>query len=154
MSKFVDKLGREWTLDVTMGSADQVEKDLGIDLLKWIEDASSGADNRTVFRIVGSLCAEQIAAAGLDLRGFMDGFDGATLEAAGDALVTALLFFSLPARVAGTVVPKLRTVKETLQDRMVAAIEAQDFRSLAGPSPASAASTPAPSPSGSCAPPL
>ncbi len=143
MAKFKDKLDREWTLDVTMGSADQVERDLGIDLLKWIEDASAGADNRTVFRIVGSLCADQIAAAGLDLRGFMDGFDGATLEAAGDALVTALIFFSRPQRVAKAALPKILALKETFEDRMIQAIEAQDFRSLVGPSPASADSTPA-----------
>lgn len=161
MSEFKDRLGREWTLDVTMDSADQVEQDLNIDLLKWMEDAN-GADNRTVFKIVASLVADQIAARwpgapGQDeaeagaaaLREFKKGFDGPALEAAGLALVEALLFFSLPQTVARASAPKVRAGMEDVFDKMAAAIDAQDCRSWVGPSPAPADSTPAPSPSGS-----
>lgn len=128
MSRFTDKLGREWALDVTMGGAQQVEQDTGIDLLKWME-SPDGADNRTVFRIVGSLCAEQVADKGLSARQFADGFDGPALERAGQALTEALLFFSLPQKAAVAATGKLRTVYEAQIGKAVSLIESSDFRS-------------------------
>lgn len=143
MSKFEDKLGREWRLELDMASADQVEQDVGVDLLKWVADPAGAADNRTVFKIVGSLVADQIVGRDLTLREFAAGFDGPALERAGEALMESLLFFSQPQRVARAMLPKMRREVETIYDRMVKAIEAQDSSSSAGPSPASADSTPA-----------
>lgn len=143
MTKFEDKLGREWTLEITMASADQVEQDVKIDLLKWVADPAGAADNRTVFKIVGSLVADQIAGRDLTLREFAAGFDGPALERAGEALMESLLFFSQPQRVARAMLPKMRQVATEIQDRMVAAIEAQDSSRSAGDSPACADSTPA-----------
>lgn len=144
MSKFRDRLGREWSLEITMGAAAQVEADTGIDLLKWADDPKSPADHRTIFRIIGSLLVEQIAAAGLSARQFADGFDGGAMEDALAALFEAILFFSQPRKVARAALPKMRQVREAIESETAARIEAQDFSTLAGLTPGSSASTPGP----------
>lgn len=140
MAWFKDRLGRKWVIELTMALADAVEQTLGIDLLKWIDDPA-GADNRTVYRIVGCLVAEQIEAQGLDARSFAAGFDGPALERAGAALVESLLFFCQPQKVARATLPKLLEAMEAANERAAAKIEAQDFRRSAGALPASAGST-------------
>src|SRR5262245_2015217 len=130
MARFSDKLGREWVVDVDMGSAEQVKQDVGVDLLAWLEDARACNDNRTVFRIVGSLVADQIAEKGLDARGFAKGFDGPALERAGAALGEALLFFTQPAKVARAALPRLREAVEVAQDRAAAAIVSAEVKAL------------------------
>jgi hypothetical protein len=144
MSRFKDASGNEWELRITVGQLDRL-KAAGLDL-----DALT-AEKAELFsvlmlprRVLGSvlwiLCEKQVR--DTDPEKFFGGFDGDTLEAAGRALLDAVLDFF----------PRLATapIKKGLP-QILAAMEAAGDREMErrisglspGGSPGRSESTPA-----------
>ncbi len=151
MNEFTDKLGREWRLDITVGSAADVEAVSGVDLLRCVQDGEAltsllYTDPRRLVKVLGAILSEDMAAGNVSPDSFARGFDGATMERASEALLGAICDFFPRSRVAKALKASLTRALTDADDRAIQEIEARGFSNSPGSSPESPASTPAPSP--------
>lgn len=164
MAKFVDRLGREWRVDVLVAHLPILRKDFGVDLKskEWprqVSDLVEGDDEGFV-SLLGTLCDEQVKASNLTPEQFIAGFDVRTLIAAGDAVEDAFTDFSPVLRRSNTTRQKVKdktaSLRERIDRRMADAVDVEaearieeamvsldaTLKNSAGGSPASSESTP------------
>ncbi|HZT79627.1 MAG TPA: hypothetical protein VFA26_05380 [Gemmataceae bacterium] len=166
MASFTDEKSRTWQVPINVGAVRRVRDRLGINLYALIEDRAKGlgqllGDPLRLMEVVGVLCEEQIARAGISREDFEAGLAGDALEAATEAFVQGLVDFFPNPKVRETlrrVVAKAkRLANEWLNETVAKTGPALDQLTLedvrpalesgsgwSGGSPASARSTPPP----------
>lgn len=127
MAKFTDHTGHEWKLLLTYGSAKRVREETGVNLalagagaIEWV-DALFGDPGKLV-GVLWELCAEQARAGNVTADQFGERFDGATLDAAGNALLEAVADFFPRSRIAQALREKLPEVVAKAEAEAVAKI--------------------------------
>lgn len=155
MSKFADKTGQEWAVEITHGHLKALKRDCGIDLRDALK---TDAENNTVAEAIGDsdkfgqllwiLCGEQARAAGIDPEAFAYRFDGNATRAAVAAIWEAVWDFfqgSKPAKKAAEAFAKAAAqTTSKLETAWEKAGNSLASGSSDGTSGASAGSTPAP----------
>lgn len=170
MHAFIDNQGRRWTLEITVGSIKRVKALTGVDLYSLIDDGAKKlaellAEVVGLVDVMYALCEEQCKAQTPPVsdEDFGRGFSGDALEAAGEAFVEEVIFFT-PNRRARLALQSLTAKGKKVRDRLLTEVERQVEKvdpdtisldlilsGLSGRSPASSPSTPDPSPSGNSA---
>jgi hypothetical protein len=98
VAKFVDKLGREWVLEITLGDLPAL-KELGLDVEAVFDDpkaASAAGKVEVLGRALWHLCEEQAGAREVTPEQFARAITGPVRWAAAAALEAAVLDFTLP----------------------------------------------------------
>lgn len=109
MNCFNDKTGKQWTLDLNVGTARRVKAECGVDLVNVLTVSEEGGIDTTILQklsddaylLVGvlfSLCRQQVEKEGLDENGFAERFDSETIVNAVDSLIQEIINFSPPAK--------------------------------------------------------
>lgn len=162
MHSFKDNAQRTWKLDINVASMRQVRKEVNVDLFKLLdggfaEFAKLTADPVAFVDVLGVLIADQLKAANVSDEDFFRAMGGDTLADAAEAMLEELIDFFPDRRVRNqfrTAVGKGKKLRDrmlTNGERMLEAIDPEaEADRLSGPStnsPASSASTPAPTPS-------
>ncbi len=101
MPKFTDGLGREWSIEISLGLHKRVKADVGFDLFEAEDHAGLSIDPVRIGEVLYSILEPQILELGIDPDGFADGFDADTLHDSATCLNEALASFFLkvsPAR--------------------------------------------------------
>lgn len=94
LSTFTDKLGRSWSISITIGTLQRVKKETGIAIADPFVNPSAVSFMDDPFQfgaVLYSLCGAEKA--GINSDSFADGFDGPTLDAALSATLAALTDF-------------------------------------------------------------
>lgn len=86
-----DAKGREWCLDLNLTAIERIRAEAGVDLLNI--ESFENIDGVKLAKALAAACYEDLVKAGIKLPEFINGFEGDTLEAAGDALMEELLRF-------------------------------------------------------------
>jgi hypothetical protein len=155
VASFADKGGKAWQVSLTVGHLAPLKAfhlDLG-QLLRSDEAwaALFTADPQDKVSALYEVCREQIEKAGVTPEEWAYLFDGPTIERATVALAEAVIDFFPRQRIAQAMRGNLRRALERMDREIAAKIDAGQgptSNGAAGNSPASSASTPAPSPSG------
>lgn len=168
MHAFKDAKGRDWSLEITVGSIKRVKALTDVDLYALVDDGAKKlaellADVVTLVDVLFILCAEQAKAADVSDEDFGRAFGGDVLEAAGEAFVEEIIFFT-PNQRARLALKELTGKGRKLRDRLLTEAERQITAldpdaipiesiliALSGNSRASLQSIPVPSPSGNSA---
>jgi hypothetical protein len=156
VAAFTDKDGKTWQVSLTVGHLAPLKAfhlDLG-QLLRSDEAWASlfTADPQDKVAALYEVCKGQIERAGVTPEGWAYLFDGPTLERATVALAEAVIDFFPRQRIARAMRGNLSRLLERMDREVAAKIDAGSgptSNGAAGNSPASSASTPAPSHSGS-----
>ena len=135
--KFTDALGRPWRCRLTLADLERVRRDAGVDLSEVMSDTRKLAD--LVFgdlarfgRFLWALCETQAGGAGVTPAAFAAGFDGPTLEAAGEAVLCAVADFFPRSAVGRAVKTGLRQRLTDFDRAMVASISKPSAGGSAG----------------------
>jgi hypothetical protein len=149
--KFVDKLGREWLLEITLGDLPALTE-LGLDVEAVFDDAraaSAAGKVEVLGRALWHLCEGQAGDRQVTPEQFARAITGPVRWAAAAALEAAVLDFTLPPAAATRAIARLSAERDRV-------IETAFPASPGGPSggggnsAGSPESTPGGSPSGSC----
>lgn len=147
MAKFLDHTGHEWRVLLTYGSAKRVKEATGVNLalagqgaVEWV-DALFG-DPGALVGVLWELCAEQAQRANVTPEQFGERFDGATLDAAGNALLEAVADFFPRSRIAQALREKLPQVIAKAEAEAVAKLEAMTASNSAFKPPVSSDAIP------------
>lgn len=145
-----DAKGREYCLNLTYGAIEKIRASVGVDLL---DVAHLDLDGVRLARVL----VAAVELKDIEPQAFMDAMDGDTIEAAGAALWEELLRFFPSSRretirkmfaAAEKVIDrKVESAKEKLESGEMEKLFERILSEPSGSSPASAASTPGPSPS-------
>lgn len=173
MRIFRDRRGREWTVDITVGTVRRVKAKTGIDLPGLFGDGMRGldallSDDEKLAGVIYQCCAAEAGGTLPPAEDLYDAWDGATADVAAEVFLEELIdFFRDPQRrqTLRQAVGTLREMGEKLLAKGRQAMAATDLDKMAemaltslrssspsastaasGPAPASLASTPAPSP--------
>lgn len=135
MNCFNDKNGRQWTLELNVGSARRVKAETGFDILN-IMDLGDGEGNFSGFEklasdagllvdVIYSLCKSQAEKSGLDGDGFAELFNGDAVEGAADALVKEIIDFSQPLKrkMLTVIYERTKRFREEAMEQMTAELE-------------------------------
>lgn len=159
MKVFKDGNGRDWSITVNYSAKVRVEAAAGVDLFNVDVFKQLGEDTG---KLIATLCAvvePQLKEKGVTAEQFLDSLTGDSLEQAGDALLQEIIDF-FPQKRRETLRKILVTAKQ-VQERAASLIDQkldsgeilqnleQHLNRSSGNAQESAASTPAPSPSGS-----
>jgi hypothetical protein len=152
---FADKNGKNWLVFLTVGHLAPL-KAFHLDLNQLLRSDEAWATLFTVdpqdkVSALYEVCKEQIEKAGITPEEWAYLFDGPTLERATVTLAEAVIDFFPRQRIAQAMRGNLRRALERMDQEIAARIDAGQgptSNGAAGSSPASSASTPAPSPSG------
>ncbi len=133
--RFTDVAGRAWTLTLTVGSLIDVRRETGVDLAGALKSESALSDlifgdPATLVSLLYVLCETQAKAAGVTPEQFGHGFDGRAVEAATEALLTAVADFFPRSRIGQAIRRNLAATMERAEDAAIRAIDAAG----AGPS--------------------
>lgn len=126
MSQFTDRDGRTWSLGVTVGDLKPL-REFGFDLNK-IVGAGSGlgeilfAEPERLVGVLYHLCEKQAEKAGVTPEAFACLFDGPTIEAAGEALLEAVIDFSPRSRVARELKGRLKATLAAMDEELASRI--------------------------------
>lgn len=101
MAAFTDSTGREWRLDITLGTVLRVRELAGVDLLTIGETDADGSprflklltDLETIGRVCWAICAPVALQDGLTVDAWLDRLDGQAAAAAARAMQGALVLF-------------------------------------------------------------
>ena len=147
MAKFTDHTGHEWKLLLTYGSAKRVKDATGVNLAvagsgnaEWVNLLFD--DPGKIVGVLWELCEEQARAANVTAEQFGERFDGATLSAAGDALMEAVADFFPRSRIAQTIREKLPQVVAKAEAEAIQHLERLTASPSASPPQASPESIP------------
>lgn len=150
MSSFRDQSGREWKLRLTVGAVTDVKREAGVDLGKvtlsdtaWIQFLFG--DPARLVSVLWVLCEKQAQAEGVSPEQFGHLFDGATLEAAGEAFAGAIADFFPRSRIAKAIRESLGKILAATDEKAIAELNAMTttYCNSAGNSPGSSGSIPA-----------
>ena len=139
MATFKDCLGREYTVSITVGKLKPL-REMGLEIGKI---ATAGESLGTLLfgdpeKLVGALYL--LTDAKVDRDDFDAGFDGPTMESAGEAILEAVCDFYPRSAVAARMKGR---VKAALLEMDTAILAKMESSGSAGNSPASSESTPA-----------
>lgn len=163
MKSFIDNAGRTWTIEVNVTAIRRVRALIGVNIHQLVDDGMQAlgrlvSDPLQLADVLYCLVKDEADARGVSDEDFGRGLAGDVITLAAEAFVEELIDFFPDARVrAGLrqVIDKGRQVRQQLLTHAEAMIEVVDPQVEAsklinsfGNSPASLASTPAPSPSG------
>jgi hypothetical protein len=143
-AEFVDCEGRCWKLRLTVGGVEEIKKSTGIELgnekdTGWVSLLfSQGAK---LVEVLWHLVEKQAEKLGVTPEDFGYGFDGQTLEAAGNALGVAVADFFPRSRISQALKTRWAEILAKGEDQAIQAITSAPLPSATN-SPASAASTP------------
>lgn len=122
MASFKDKAGREWSIQLDALSILKVREESDSRFMLGDESEEDntctrlGDDPITLCMVLYSLCEQQVKSEGLDRDTFLRAVvgDGDTIQAAGEALVAAIVNFTQPRkrRLLEAVVKKQRAVED------------------------------------------
>lgn len=158
MQTFKDRNGKSWLLEITLGAAMRVNREIGLNLYTLIDNNQDGlmkllGDPLQLADVLWIIVRPTAEANGITQDCFFESLLGDTLEKAQDAFVEAYCDFFPDRGVAETlrkVIAKTRALMATAQKRAHKAIESLDLDSLAeklksspGEPPGPPASTPA-----------
>lgn len=139
MAVFRDSYGHEWSLRFTVGILSQLRA-VGFDLAaltkesdRWVEVLF--AEPLTLARALWVLCRDEAKAGGISEDAFLAGLDGPTLDAAGDAMIEAIVDF-FHRRQAGTIKSHLPAILAKI-NKTVADATAEKIRQGLSESPGS-----------------
>ena len=164
MRTFTDNAGRTWTVQVNVAAIKRVRGLLGVDLYKLVDDGFQAlarlvSDPVQLADVLYCLVKDEADAKQIDDEEFGCGLAGDAITLAADAFVEELIDFFPDARAragrrkvidAGKKVrDRLLTHAETLLEQVDPEVEANKLIASFGNSPASSASIPVPSRSGS-----
>lgn len=162
MRTFADNAGRTWTVAINVAAQKRVRGLLKVDLYKLVDEgfkplAALVSDPVQLADVLFCLCKEEADAKGITDEDFGRALGGDAINHAAEAFVEELFDFFPDARAraglrkmkaAGTKVKdRLLDHAEKLIDQIDPEREANGLIASFGSSPASSASTPAPSPS-------
>lgn len=89
MAKFTDRHGREWMVDVTVGTVMRLRQDLDLDIVDLLGGKTTIwdllADPVTLVRIIYVTCRDQLEPAKVSVEEFAGGLAGPSLRAAAEA---------------------------------------------------------------------
>jgi hypothetical protein len=143
VAKFVDLLGREWEIRITLGLVPKL-REAGYDLKAKPGDPKGiGAladDPETFGRVLFTICEAQAQARGITPESFVDGFDGATIFAASMAMMEATADFSQSPKVAEAIkrgLPGQMAKSEAEQIRKIQTVWNAGLNATGGNSPGS-----------------
>ena len=94
---FSDVDGRTWQLRLTIGNVRRIRDAAGVDFANITDGKvflELGADVEKFARVLWVLCEQQAEFHQLDPEKFVEAFDGATIDAAAEALIAAILNFT------------------------------------------------------------
>jgi hypothetical protein len=149
VQKFTDKNGKEWTIEISIGSVRRVKAMLGIDLL----DISGGnvlesiaSDPMRLCDVVYCLCKPEADAAGVDDYTFGEGLGGDAIESAANALIEDLISF-FPSRQRA-ILRKALAIARSQQEQLIELAETKvselsDLAKIGGSSSSDLPSSPA-----------
>lgn len=139
MQCFKDRNGKQWTLDLNIGTARRVKAECGIDLVNVVTFTEDGAntsvfqrladDPYTLVSVIYSLCRQQAADANMTDEAFASLFDAETIESAIEALVQEVINFSQPAKkkMLMLIFNKTRELKEKAEKRLDNMMQSKEF---------------------------
>lgn len=141
MAKFVDCLGREWTLRVTVADLKPL-KEVGFTFTAFVPDTASAVlfDPEHLMKVLRVMAHVPPETTDDD---FHAGFDGPAMQRAGEAVLEACANFSPHSRLAAWLSGRFQTGLEILATATVKSIESN--RSASNSPAASADSPPPPS---------
>lgn len=124
-SEFTDCEGRTWKLRLTHGLAVEIKKATGVELGdekngEWV--ALLFGERGTLVSVLWCLCEKQAAEKGLTPEGFAYGFDGATLEAAGNALGVCVADFFPRSRISQALRSRWAEILQAGEEKAITAI--------------------------------
>lgn len=143
-AEFTDCEGRPWRLRLTVGGVEEVKRVTGIELgdekdTQWVNLLFKGGGK--LVEVLYQLCEKQAEKLGVTPENFAYGFDGPTLEAAGNALGVAVADFFPRSRISQALKTKWAEILARGEEKAIAAITSAPWDSPTN-SPASSASTP------------
>ena len=162
MHSFRDNAGRTWTVAINVAAVKRVRGLVGVDLYKLIDDgfkplAALVSDPVQLADVLYCLCKDEADAKQVSDEDFGRALAGDAILLAADAFVEELIDFFPGARARASLTKVLaagRKVRDKILDHAETVIatldpaaEASKLIASFGKSPASSASTPAPSPS-------
>ena len=139
MNCFKDKTGRQWTLDLNVGSAMRGKAETGFDVVNVIQINDNGADTTSlqkltddVFLLVSvlySLCKPQVAQANMTDEQFAEQFDAEVIEKALDALVLEIINFSQPMKkkMLTLIYEKTRSFRAKAEQHLEEVLQSKEF---------------------------
>lgn len=146
MAKFSDGVGREWELAITFGHIGPLKRDAGLDLERPNTDAFMNVLYSSPFGLVNAVWVLiQKQAATLTKDDWLESMGSEALDAAGDALMEALVDFIHRRRSASVKakLPELMAAVDKAHAKAADAAMTSALKKLAGDSPESSASIPA-----------
>ena len=139
MNCFNDRTGKQWTLDLNIGTARRVKAECGIDLVNVIVFDENGADTSVLQKlsddayllvsVLYSLCRSQIEKEGLDENSFAERFDAETIMNAVDALIKEVINFSQPTKrkMLTLIYEKSRSFRAKAEQHLESLLQSEEF---------------------------
>lgn len=142
MSRYKDKLDREWSIDLDFGLVEEVRKRHDLDLIDLAGIgrafvAFAYSDLRLMGELLYTLCEDQVKAKGLTPEEFGKGHNGATLERAKLALEEAISDFSPSPEMKEAKAKLFRAANKTVAGRVDSLTEAHLLEKMSGGAPTS-----------------
>ena len=137
---FNDKTGKQWTIDLNLGTAKRVKAECGVDLINIINFDKNGVDTTILQQlsddayllvsVLFSLCKKQVAEFGLDEDSFAEVFDAEAIENAVDALIKEIINFSQPVKkkMLTLIYEKTRNFKARAEQHLDSLISSKEFQ--------------------------
>lgn len=153
MSKFKDREGREWVIDITFADFLRVQKETGVNLRNLLNDKMQPyleliTDPEKFGVVLYSLCSDQAKARGVSFDGLAQSLDSESFECCQEAFEEAVVNFSGRRRkeVVKLLTAKVEEMRPKLMAKAMEEIEAAMLTSSRSGSsaPGSSESTPAP----------
>lgn len=124
MSKFKDKNNREWNIVLDVGMIEDIKDQTGIDLDEHIANPEKMAGlifdgPRNIVAVLHVCLEDQIKSVPLTPREFAKSFDRATVDAASNAFLEAMLSFYPRSAVGGVMRENLPTMLEKMDQSMM-----------------------------------
>lgn len=127
MHTFKDSDGKEWQLRITFGAAKAIKEKCGIDI-GIDKDLQRLFGERELFlNVIELLLTEQLVKANVSDEYLLNAFDGETWQAASDALLAEICFFSPNRQVAGKIMPAIRNRQLAMADELAKRIESGEM---------------------------
>ena len=130
-SAFADAKGRQWRIAITVGDLIRVRKETGVDLAAALKSESALADLMfgdpvVLVSTLYVLCEKQAGDMKVSPEDFGHGFDGPTVEAATEALMTAIADFFPRSRIGRAIRQSMRRTMDRADAAGVEAINRAD----------------------------
>lgn len=148
MSTFSDSLGKSWSLGLTVGLLREIRSKAGVDLGKAFTSEESlnqilFGEADSLVKVLWVVCEKQAQERGVSPEQFAYLFDGASIERATEALLSAVADFFPRSRIGRALKDKLKEILTEAEDQAIQSLSRLSLGNL----PGSAGSTPPPGPS-------